>query len=415
MMLPESVLYAITKIEQAGFEAYAVGGCVRDSLLKKSPDDWDITTSALPEDIQKLFREHSVIPTGIRHGTVTVMLFGTPYEITTYRIDGSYEDGRRPSSVTFSKNLTEDLKRRDFTINAMAYSPKTGIVDPFGGMDDLEAGIIRAVGNPKARFTEDALRIMRAIRFFAVLGFEIEPQTRQALLDCGQLLSEIAAERVSAELNKILLSDNPKRVLTEFFAVMSKRLFGDFVSDEAVNFSLKEIFEPLNAVSANLCNRLTLFILGSSKILRADPVTLGTYFFSRMKYDNKTRSQCLSLLKSIDRELLCDRISLRFLVKEVGAQTAQDLVTVKKALAKTDGSILSLKEVSDLLGDILKSGDCCRITDLKINGTHLKTELQLSGAEIGNALDFLLDAVIRNFCENKKTSLLQYLKNKMLS
>ena len=415
MTLPKSVEFAIKTIEQSGFEAYVVGGCVRDSLLGKTPDDWDITTSALPMDIQNIFKNHQVFPTGINHGTVTVILFDTPHEVTTYRIDGSYKDGRHPSSVTFSKSLTQDLSRRDFTINAMAYSPKDGLIDPFGGKVDLEAKIIRTVGNPQDRFSEDALRIMRAIRFSAVLGFKIEPQTRRALFDCSNHLCSIAPERICAELNKILLSENSGPILTEFFSVMAKSLFGDYAVGESVNDSLSEFFVALNVVSKSLCKRLAIFLLGSSKVFSSDPVILGTRFFSRMKYDNKTRNQCLLLLKNIDRTLLCDRISLRLLIKDLGAQAAKDLVEVKKAMAKTQKSILFLKEVSDLLDDILNSNDCCHIKDLNINGTDLKTELLLSGAEIGKSLDFLLDAVIHGSCKNEKPELIKYMKNKMLS
>ena len=415
MTLPKSVEFAIKTIEQSGFEAYIVGGCVRDALLEKTPDDWDITTSALPMDILDIFKNHQVFPTGIDHGTVTVILFDTPHEITTYRIDGSYKDGRHPSSVTFSKSLTQDLSRRDFTINAMAYSPKDGLIDPFGGKVDLEAKIIRTVGNPKDRFSEDALRLMRSIRFSAVLGFKIEPQTHKALFDCSNNLCSIAPERICAELNKILLSENSGPVLTEFFSVMAKSLFGDYAVGESVNDSLSKFLESLDLVSKNLYKRLAIFLLGSSKVFSSDPVVLGTHFFSRMKYDNKTRNQCLLLLKNIDRTLLCDRISLRLLIKDLGAQAAKDLVEVKKAMEKTQKSLLFLKEASDLLDDILNSNDCCRIKDLDINGTDLKTELLLSGTEIGKSLDFLLDAVIHDSCKNEKPELIKYLKNKMLS
>lgn len=179
MNLPEGAREIIDTLEKAGFEAYAVGGCVRDSLMGRIPDDWDITTSAMPEQVKALFRR--TVDTGIRHGTVTVLVNGDGYEVTTYRIDGDYEDGRHPKEVSFTRNLQEDLLRRDFTINAMAYSPLKGLVDIFGGLKDLEAGIIRCVGNPMARFGEDALRILRAVRFSAQLGFVIEPETESAM------------------------------------------------------------------------------------------------------------------------------------------------------------------------------------------------------------------------------------------
>ncbi|MBO7631761.1 MAG: CCA tRNA nucleotidyltransferase, partial [Lachnospiraceae bacterium] len=198
ILLPENVKRIIRTLETAGFEAYAVGGCVRDALFDRVPQDWDITTSALPEEVKGLFPR--TVDTGIEHGTVTIMLGQEGYEVTTYRIDGKYEDCRHPDSVTFTRSLKEDLLRRDFTINAMAYNESTGLVDLFGGIEDLQAGIIRAVGNPTERFSEDALRILRAVRFAAQLGFTIEPETKQAMKTLSGNLKVVSAERIREEL-----------------------------------------------------------------------------------------------------------------------------------------------------------------------------------------------------------------------
>ena len=206
--LPEKVRQIIEQIQKHGFEAYAVGGCVRDSLLGRTPDDWDITTSAKPQEVKAIFPR--TIDTGIEHGTVTVMMGKEGFEVTTYRIDGAYLDGRHPESVEFSSNLVEDLKRRDFTINAMAYNPDRGIVDAFDGIGDLERKIIRCVGVPQERFDEDALRIMRAVRFSAQLGFEIDGPTKEAITEKVQQLENISAERIQMELVKILVSDHPE-------------------------------------------------------------------------------------------------------------------------------------------------------------------------------------------------------------
>ena len=210
ILLPEKVRYIIHRITQAGYEAYAVGGCVRDSVLGRKPDDWDITTSASPRQIKGLFER--TLDTGLKHGTVTVMLGQEGFEVTTYRIDGDYEDGRHPKEVTFTASLLEDLKRRDFTVNAMAYNDQDGLVDAFDGIKDLRAGIIRCVGSPEERFSEDALRILRAIRFSAQLGYRIEPQTQKAIEELAPNLRLISAERIQAELIKLVASPHPENL-----------------------------------------------------------------------------------------------------------------------------------------------------------------------------------------------------------
>ncbi|MBQ1447427.1 MAG: CCA tRNA nucleotidyltransferase, partial [Solobacterium sp.] len=207
--LPAEILRLIGKLNEAGYEAYAVGGCVRDALLKRPTHDYDLTTDALPEEIHRIFQNEHIIDTGIKHGTVTVITGSIPVEITTYRTESAYHDHRHPDRVSFTRSLKEDCARRDFTINAMAYHPETGIVDWFHGMNDLQAKVIRSVNDPRERFNEDALRILRAVRFAAQLGFRIEEKTAQAVLDMKQDLQYISAERIEAELQKLLLSDSP--------------------------------------------------------------------------------------------------------------------------------------------------------------------------------------------------------------
>ena len=220
MDMPKNVDTAINLLQSAGFEAYAVGGCVRDSLLGKTPNDWDITTSAKPEDMKSVFADFHCIDTGIKHGTVTVVIDGEPLEITTFRLDGEYEDNRHPKSVTFTSNLGADLGRRDFTVNAMAYSKMTGTVDLFDGQNDLKNKIIRCVGDPDRRFNEDALRILRALRFASALDFEIEEKTAQSLLKNRALLGNISEERIAKELLKLVCGKGAKRILTDFAPVL---------------------------------------------------------------------------------------------------------------------------------------------------------------------------------------------------
>ena len=228
IQIPDSVQFIIQTIEEAGFEAYAVGGCVRDSILGRMPNDWDITTSAKPEEVKKLFRH--TVDTGIQHGTVTVLVKKECYEVTTYRIDGEYEDGRHPKQVNFTSLLSEDLRRRDFTINAMAYNEKSGLVDLFGGQDDLEKGIIRCVGDARERFTEDALRIMRAVRFSAQLGYEIEEKTAEAIKELAPTLARISVERIQVELVKLLVSNHPEYVLKLYEMGLTKVFLPEFDS-----------------------------------------------------------------------------------------------------------------------------------------------------------------------------------------
>ena len=212
--IPENAKQILEGLHSAGFEAYIVGGCVRDALLGRDPQDWDITTNAHPADVKKLFKR--TIDTGIEHGTVTVMMGKEGYEVTTYRIDGAYEDARHPKEVTFTRDLVEDMKRRDFTINAMAYNDEEGVIDKFEGMEDLKKGIIRCVGEPRERFSEDALRIMRAVRFAAQLGYEIQEETRKAIKELAPNLSKISAERIQTELVKLLTSPHPEKIMDAY-------------------------------------------------------------------------------------------------------------------------------------------------------------------------------------------------------
>ena len=224
--IPKNVKMIISILEKNGHEAFAVGGCIRDTILGRKPQDWDITTSALPCQVKELF--HKTIDTGIEHGTVTVMMSRVGYEVTTYRIDGEYNDSRHPDSVEFTSNLIEDLRRRDFTINAMAYNPTVGLVDAFDGLGDIERKIIRCVGKPEERFGEDALRILRAVRFSAQLGFEIEEWTMKAIRKLANTLENISAERIRVELEKLIISNHPDKLITAYYAGITKVILPEF-------------------------------------------------------------------------------------------------------------------------------------------------------------------------------------------
>jgi len=402
MTLPPYVTSLISKIEDAGFEVYPVGGCVRDTLMGKAPCDWDLATSAQPEEIQSVFNNQTVIPTGIHHGTVTVLSCGIPVEITTFRIDGNYLDNRHPENVSFSKNIYDDLSRRDFTINAMAYNPKTGLIDPFDGQSDLKRSIIRAVGDPKVRFTEDALRIMRAIRFAAYLDFEIAPDTHSAIFNCRELLKNISAERITAELTKTLTSKTPGAVLSTYFAATIQRFFSQS-PDNLGSIS----FSSLDRVSNVLPLRLALYLILSANILKIDVFTLMQTFFSNLKFDNKTKSSIRLILKNFDTNISADKISMRKKIFEVGADTLNNILCIKEAL-QNDRHLQSLKQ---LLAEIIASGDCLSIKDLEVSGDDLIREFNLQGKEIGTALKTLLTAVIEDKCPNQKAELLEFYKS----
>lgn len=404
MIIPQLVHKIISKISDWGFDAYTVGGCVRDTLMGKSPCDWDIATSATPDEIQKIFSRHTVIPTGIKHGTVTVIVDHTPFEITTFRVDGNYTDSRHPENVVFLADVAEDLKRRDFTINAIAYNPCHGIVDPFGGQADLKAGIIRAVGDPAARFSEDALRIMRAIRFSAVLGFEIESKTADALYKFSHLLEHIAAERITCELNKILCADSASPVIEKYFPVISQRLFGLYPS-KAFDSS---VFQYISRVPCKLSLRVAAFLFGAAKGFNTDVASLAKTFFSRLKYDNKTRHQAQTLLKNLQREISPDRISIRHIIRDIGADSLEDIFELKYALQLDNPT--AVDAAKGIFSAILHDGDCCNLRSLAIKGNDLASEFNLKGAHIGKALNLLIDAVIEDKCQNTRSSLLEYFK-----
>ena len=320
--LPKDVRYIIDILTQNGYEAYAVGGCVRDSILGRVPGDWDITTSALPQQVKALFRR--TIDTGIQHGTVTIMLGKNGYEVTTYRIDGKYEDSRHPESVEFTPNLEEDLKRRDFTINAMAYNDENGVVDIFGGIDDIRNRIIRCVGNAHDRFTEDALRILRAVRFSAQLGFEIDKATKDAARELAPTLVKISRERIHTELNKLLLSDNP-----DYFSV---------VYELGV---MKVIISELEGVNSGDIDRLKVLIKRTKPCLPERYAALLSVIgkdktravLKGLKLDNATISMAVKLVEYLGITPALTEPQMRHYINEVGKEDALRVIDFNLSFA----------------------------------------------------------------------------------
>lgn len=382
--LPKDVRHIINVLMENGYEAYAVGGCVRDSILGRTPGDWDITTSALPMQVKALFRR--TIDTGIQHGTVTVMLGKNGYEVTTYRIDGKYEDSRHPKSVEFTSNLVEDLKRRDFTINAMAYNDEHGIVDVFDGMGDLKRKIIRCVGKAHDRFDEDALRILRAVRFSAQLGFDIEDDTAKAAKELAPTLVKISRERIHTELNKLLLSDNP-----DYFSV---------VYDLGV---MKIIIPELENIDAHKLDRIQHFIKKTRAVLPeryaallscVDADTAGR-ILKGLKLDNATISMAAKLVKYYNMNPVVSEAAVRHYINEVGENDALRIVDFNISIC---GSELNkgYTDMRKICVMVKERGDCTELRNLKISGRDLMEAGFPAGKQLGEILQKLLCEVLDN-------------------
>ena len=381
--MPPQVERILEKLNEKGFEAYAVGGCVRDSLLGRQPKDWDITTSARPEQVKSLFRR--TIDTGILHGTVTVMLDGAGYEVTTYRVDGEYADGRHPKQVVFTPDLLEDLKRRDFTINAMAYSHKTGIVDAFGGTKDLDGRLIRCVGNPVERFEEDALRILRAIRFSAQLDFSIEKETCSAVMRIAPNLSKVSKERIQAELTSLLQSGHPEKIKKVYEMGISQYISPAFSQVPWQSFQVPD------SLSSEKYVRWGAF-------LRMAGPDMTVQVLKELKMDLDTISRVRVLAAWADREVKAE-------AEEVRRAMSRMLPEVWDVLAELNGYG---ERVRCLTEEIRDRGDCLDLKHLAVNGQDLIAVGIRPGKEMGRSLEELLDRVLENPERNQKEVLLEY-------
>lgn len=438
--LPPEVEFAINSLNEAGYEAYIVGGCVRDILLNTTPADYDITTSATPLETEKVFWGERIIETGLKHGTVTLIKNGMPLEITTYRIDGEYKDNRRPENVIFTKSLGEDLARRDFTINAMAYSPKGGVVDIFGGKADLENKIIRCVGDAHRRFNEDALRILRALRFASVLGFEIEKDTKKSIFDNRFLLKNISAERISAELTKLLCGENVKDVILEFSQVLEvvlpeirgMRGFNQKNPHHIYDVLTHTAIATSNAPKEPALRLATFFHdCGKPDTFKLDEKGVGHFHghpnisyekaktaLKRLKLDNSTTNLVLTLVKYHDTAIDPTEKGVKRALNKYSPEVFFKLLDIKRADNSAKNPKYNNKAEMDFLEktakDILLKRECFSLEDLAINGTDLMKLGIPTGKEIGNSLQFLLNAVIDGEVQNKKENLINFLIEKKL-
>jgi len=440
--LPEKVKYIIDTITQAGYEAYIVGGCVRDAILGRIPEDWDITTSAKPEQIKELFRR--TIDTGIQHGTVTVMLEKEGFEVTTYRIDGKYEDSRHPKEVTFTPNLEEDLKRRDFTINAMAYNEQAGLIDIFGGMEDIERKMIRCVGNAEERFGEDALRIMRAVRFSAQLGYAIEDKTREAIKKLAPTLKNISAERIQVELVKLLVSPHPDYLREAYETGITAVVLPEF--DVCMNTAQnhphhqytvgEHILHSLLKIEPQKHLRLAMLFhdIGKPRTISCDekgihhfhnhPVvgeTMTREILKRLRFDNDTiyKVTKLVLFHDYGNSVEPDMRKVRRAVHKIGEDIFPYLFPVKYADIhaqseyKRQDKIRILEQWQQLYEEIEKENQCVSLKTMAVTGSDLIAAGMKPGKEVGDLLNILLDMVLENPENNTKDFLMQEVKMRL--
>lgn len=437
IILPDKVKCIIDTITAAGFEAFAVGGCIRDSILGRDPADWDITTSAKPEEVKALFAK--TIDTGIAHGTVTVLLDREGFEVTTYRIDGEYEDSRHPKEVIFTPNLIEDLKRRDFTINAMAYNDETGLVDAFDGMGDIDRGVIRCVGNPVERFTEDALRIMRAIRFSAQLGYKIEESTKAAIAELAPNLKNISAERIQVELTKLMVSPHPDYLEAAYDTGVTKEFMPEFdicmKTDQVHKHHMYDVgthtLKTLIHTPADKYLRLAALFhdIGKPQTITVDED--GTTHFRghqkvsaqitkeilrRLRYDNDTIHKVSRLVEHHDygNGITPDERIVRRAVNRIGEDIFEELLTLRRAdvlaqsMYQREEKLSLLDQWEATYKTILEKNQCMSLKSLAITGRDLIEEGMKPGKELGDVLQALLEHVLDAPEDNTKEILIAY-------
>jgi len=385
MHLPENVEYILSRINESGYRADIVGGCVRDCILGKEPNDYDVTTNAKPEAVREIFSDLRTVDTGIKHGTVAVIIDSEPYEITTYRRDGKYSDNRHPDSVSFADELSDDLSRRDFTVNAMCYNHRDGFTDLFGGRRDIDAKIIRAVGNPRVRFEEDALRVMRALRFASVLDFAVEENTARAIEECAGLVAAISAERIYTEWKKLIGGIAAYRILREYQSVIGR------IIPALCGYSLPD--EELFKAESGDIRELSLFALGGGKAAFEEAMTA-------LKCDTKHRKYGIAVLSALEYKSDTEA-EKRLLLVKLGKEAALGAVRLKILLGRAE------REEYAQIFSLIEAGAPATVGELKINGNDLK-ELGYRGREIGDILEGLLLATAEGKVENERESLLSF-------
>lgn len=440
IQLPDKVHKIIETLQAAGFEAYAVGGCVRDSILGREPNDWDITTSARPQETKRLFSR--TIDTGIQHGTVTVMMDKEGFEVTTYRIDGEYEDSRHPKEVTFTASLEEDLKRRDFTINAMAYNDQDGLVDIFGGIRDIETGVIRCVGNARERFTEDALRMLRAVRFSAQLGYRIDEKTSDAIKELAPSLHKISAERIQAELIKLVTSPHPDYLRIAYETGITKEVLPEFdlCMETPQNnphhcYNVGEhILHSMLAVKPDKVLRLGMLFhdIGKPQTLTIDeegithnkmhPVVgeeMTKKILRRLKFDNDTIDKVSKIVLYHDQEIALTDTGVRRAVNRMGEDIFPMILAVHRADIsaqsdyKKEEKLEKLAYIEQMYEGICNRKEAVSLKDLAVTGSDLIALGIQPGRQIGEILHELLELVLEDPAHNTREELLKISRDRI--
>jgi len=392
MTLPTDVVQIISILEAAGHEAFVVGGCVRDTIRGVIPKDWDIATSATPVQAKALFKR--VIDTGIKHGTITVVLNHRPYEVTTYRIDGEYLDNRRPETVKFTSNIEDDLSRRDFTINAIAYNPQKGFIDPFGGHTDIHAKIIRCVGDPMHRFGEDALRMLRAIRFAGVTGFSVCDKLLNATIKLRHNLADVSPERIRDELGKLIISPHPWAV-----ELLHSTGLLPYVLQQTSTKSISGAAGWLMSCPPNEAMRMALF-------LQCCEIDLAQYetVLRKMRFENKIIKEISLYLHLLHTPNPQNRYEIKKALRHVPQDLFENLLTLKTIVDPSQGQIIQV--ICQESADIIKKGECFTLRDLAINGGDLAKLGVTPGEQMGDILENMLDAVMHNPSFNTREKLL---------
>lgn len=437
----ENANFIFDRLHSAGYECYAVGGCVRDSLRGVTPHDWDFATSALPDEIEQVFADCRLVTIGKTYGTIAVVLDGAQYEITTYRVDGDYTDARHPDEVRFSRSLHDDLLRRDFCVNAMAYNPIDGLIDEFDGQTDLRYGVIRCVGDPAARFSEDALRILRALRFSSALGFTIEPATENALLQQKDALEGIAAERLREELVRLLCGENVAPVLRRYrdvIAVFIPEIAGTFDFEQNNKHHNRDVYKHIVASVAGIrpdpVLRTTMFFhdIGKPMSRRIDRNGVSHYkghqtlgaamtreILRRLACSNRFTDEVCTLIKWHDERFCAETVRIKRCLREIGEDQMRRLLEVQRAdtLAQSiymrEEKLASLSATEDELDRIIRSGECYSLRMLAVTGTDMIHMGVSSGRMIGEVLDECLDCVIEGELPNDREALLPFVRSRI--
>ena len=444
--IPKSANELIYKLQDAGFEAYVVGGCVRDAVLNKEPHDWDICTSATPEEMIEVLKDKHFIPTGIKHGTITFLNHMEPYEITTFRVDGTYSDGRRPDDVTFTKSIEEDLKRRDFTMNAMAYNDKDGLIDPYNGLEDIKNHLIRCVGNPNDRFGEDALRIMRALRFSAKCGFPIEPNTSKQIHKQRENLSLISKERIQNELCKIASTNLFASTLSEYqdvFVVIIPKIMPMIGFLQLNKYHLYDVWNhTLVAVkhldkenNTDVITKLAMLFhdIGKPQCYQIDTQEHCYHFHGHgkvsaektdsilrdLKFDNETRNSIVELVNCHDTTIEATPKAVKRWLNKLGPTQFERLLQIREADTVAHNpkfiqpKLDKLDKIWSIYQEVLEQSACFSMKDLDINGKDIMDAFHMRpGKEIGEKLNECLFLVMDGVLPNDKEMLLDYLRTK---